>query len=72
MAAHESRIENDSDNYFVASRLGGLLDLQGLLACGKARPKKMVPFFPDSKPIRDSRNHIFMAQQEKIRRVKRG
>tara|TARA_A100001011_G_C13559678_1_gene535751 strand:- start:122 stop:268 length:147 start_codon:yes stop_codon:yes gene_type:complete len=48
MAAHQSRIENDSDTYFVGSRLGGVLDLQGLLACGKARPKKMVPFFSDS------------------------
>jgi len=45
MAAHESRIENDSNTYFVGSRLGGLLDLQGLLARGKVRPKKWLLFF---------------------------
>ena len=41
------RIIHDFDTYFGGSRLGGFLDLQGLLARGEARSKKMVPLFSD-------------------------
>jgi len=47
------------------------LDLQGLLACGEARAKKMVPLFSNFQFVRDPRNPIFVAQQAEIDRTKR-
>ena len=64
-------IIHDFDTYFGGSRLGGLLDLQGLLACGETRSEEMVSLFSDFQPFRNSRNPIFMAQQEEIGRGKR-
>ena len=65
-------IIHDFDTYFGGSRLGGFLDLQGLLGRGEARSKKMVYLFSDFQSVRNSRNPIFVAQQEEIGRDKRG
>ena len=52
--------------------MGDLLDLQGLLACGEARSEEVVFLFSDFQSFRNSRNPIFVAQQEEIGRGKRG
>ena len=57
------RIIYDFGTCFVDCRLGGLLDLQGLLACGEARSEEVVSLFSDFQSVGNSRNPIFVAQQ---------
>jgi len=52
--------------------LGGFLDLQGLLARGEARSEEVVSLFSDFQSVWNSRNPIFVAQQEEIGRGKPG
>ena len=47
------------------------MDLQGLLACGEARSEEVVSLFSDFQSVGNSRNPIFVAQQEEIGRGKR-
>ena len=48
------------------------MDLQGLLARGEARSEEVVSLFSDFQSVGNSRNPIFVAQQEEIGRGKPG